>query len=99
MERAIDSSCRRQSNLRARCNIANGPVILKGTIHGKLIELEREPGFADGQPVSVTLQPMTSSGEGLRRSFGAWADESLGLDQFLHQLRIDRQLLRNEVAM
>jgi hypothetical protein len=29
---------------------------LKGIVHGKVIELDQEPGLPDGQEVSVTLQ-------------------------------------------
>lgn len=31
---------------------------LKGIVHGKVIELEEEPGFLDGQAVSVELRPL-----------------------------------------
>jgi uncharacterized protein (DUF433 family) len=31
---------------------------LKGIIHGKTIELEQEPGFHEGQEVSVEIQPI-----------------------------------------
>ena len=30
---------------------------IQGVIHGKTIELEREPGFPDGQSVSVDIRP------------------------------------------
>jgi hypothetical protein len=29
---------------------------INGVIHGKIIELEQEPGLPDGQPVAVTIQ-------------------------------------------
>jgi uncharacterized protein (DUF433 family) len=32
--------------------------ILHGVIHGKTIELEREPGFPEGQPVTVEIRPV-----------------------------------------
>jgi hypothetical protein len=32
---------------------------LKGVIHGKIIELEREPGLPDGEEVMVTVQPVS----------------------------------------
>ena len=32
---------------------------LKGIVHGKVIELDQEPGLPDGQEVSVTLQPIS----------------------------------------
>jgi Protein of unknown function (DUF433) len=31
---------------------------LKGVIHGKVIELDEEPGLPDGQPVSIELRPI-----------------------------------------
>src|SRR5947209_16677142 len=34
------------------------PTILKGTIHGKTIELDREPGYPDGQSVTVEVHPV-----------------------------------------
>jgi hypothetical protein len=34
---------------------------LRGTVHGKVIELDQEPGLPDGQEVSVTLQPVAPS--------------------------------------
>ena len=33
-------------------------TLMKGTIHGKLIELDREPGLPEGQEVAVILQPI-----------------------------------------
>jgi hypothetical protein len=33
---------------------------MKGIVHGKVIELEQEPGLPDGQEVSITLQPIHS---------------------------------------
>ncbi len=32
---------------------------LKGIVHGKVIELDQESGLADGQEVSVILQPIS----------------------------------------
>lgn len=45
----------------------------KGVVHGKTIELDQEPGLPDGQPVTVTVQPVPIGqklppGDGLRRS-------------------------------
>jgi hypothetical protein len=71
--------------------MTNGTQILKGTIHGKTIELDQEPGLPEGQSVSVTVLAAHPSGEGLRRSFGSWADDAGELDHFLNQLRSDRQ--------
>jgi len=57
---------------------------LKGVIHGKVIELEREPGLPDGQEVTVTVEPLTTSSpprpsaflseETRRRWEEAWAE-------------------------
>lgn len=53
--------------------------VLKGTIHGKTIELERAPGLPDGQEVTVTLAPAPASPrsflseENQRRWAEAWA--------------------------
>ena len=81
-------------NIKVRWAIANGINILKGTVHGKTIELEQEPGLPEGQKVSVTLLAAPLPGEGLRRSFGAWADGAEHLDDFLNQLRQDRKQQR-----
>jgi hypothetical protein len=32
---------------------------LRGIVHGKVIELDQEPGLPDGQVVSITLQPIS----------------------------------------
>ena len=74
---------------------ANGGI-LKGVVRGRTIELEREPGLPDGQVVSVLLRPARVAGEGLRRAFGAWADDGAGLDTFLQQVRRDRDGQRPE---
>ncbi|HZZ43299.1 MAG TPA: hypothetical protein VFE58_10205 [Tepidisphaeraceae bacterium] len=71
--------------------------ILKGVIHGKTIELERDLGLPDGQAVSVALQANLSTGEGLHRAFGAWAGESFELDLFLESIRQDRTHERSEL--
>jgi len=68
-----------------------------GKIHGKTIELDQEPGLPEGQIVSVTVRPSTFTGEGLRRSFGAWADDAEGLDEFLEQLRKNRKIDRPDI--
>jgi uncharacterized protein (DUF433 family) len=35
--------------------------MMLGVIHGKTIELEREPGWPDGQTVAVTIEPAAAS--------------------------------------
>jgi len=71
--------------------MTSGTVIVKGVIRGKTIELDREPGLPDGQVVSVVLRPALPPGEGLRRSFGAWADGGKQLDKFLDEIYRDRE--------
>jgi hypothetical protein len=50
--------------------------VIRGTIYGKTIDLERNPGIGDGQKVEVIVRPERSPtqwGEGIRRSAGALA--------------------------
>lgn len=75
-------------------------TVLKGVVHGKTIELEDESGLPDGQPVNVTVQPLQEQlapGEGLRRAFGAWADDADELDRFLEWNRRQRKIGRPEI--
>ncbi|NLE58278.1 MAG: hypothetical protein GX616_07955 [Planctomycetes bacterium] len=71
--------------------MTTGTVIVKGIVHGKTIELEREPGMPEGQVVSVVLRPVLPPGEGLHRSFGAWAEDAESLDQFVQDVYRDRE--------
>lgn len=77
-------------------------TILRGVIHGNTIELECDSGLPEGQPVTVTVQPVTSEerlapGEGIRLSAGAWADDPEGVDEFLEWNRQQRQMDRPEI--
>jgi hypothetical protein len=50
---------------------------IHGTIHGKTIELDEDPGALEGQEVEVQvtmIPPSATWGEGIRRSAGGWAD-------------------------
>lgn len=70
-------------------------AVFRGTIHGKMIELDQLPDLPDGQQVTVFVQPTNGSklaaGEGLRRSAGAWADDGEGLDDYLQWNRQQRK--------
>jgi hypothetical protein len=74
--------------------------VLKGVIHGKTIELETDPGLLDGQEVAIRVLPAARpdpplpAGEGLRRSFGAWAKDAEELDEYLEWSRAQRKLGR-----
>jgi hypothetical protein len=48
------------------------PIVLTGVIHGKTITLDEETFLPDGY--RVTLHLILAPGEGLRLSFGSWAD-------------------------
>ena len=70
-----------------------------GVVHGRTIKLDGEPGLPDGQSVRVTLEPTSEAietGEGLRRAFGAWADDAKELDEWLEWNRQQRKQSRSE---
>ena len=78
-------------------------AVLKGTVHGKTIELEAESGLPDGQEVTVRLEPApgkrgTDSGPlaALKRAAGSWADDPEGLDRFLEWNRQQRKFNRRQ---
>jgi len=69
--------------------------IFKGVAPGKTIELDHEPGLPDGHQVTVTVQSAGESenpapGEGLRRSFGRWAEDADEPDKYLEWNRRQR---------
>ena len=50
---------------------------LGGVVHGKTIELEEDPGIADGEHVEITINTSEATstwGNGIRRSAGAAVD-------------------------
>jgi hypothetical protein len=54
---------------------------IHGTVHGKTIDLDEEPGVADGEEVEVTIRTISDptvhrSGEGFSRTEGALADDT-----------------------
>ena len=80
------------------------PTVLRGTVHGKSIELEAESGLPEGQHVTVTLQPAPpqqtateSAREALQRAAGGWSDDPDGLDRFLEWNRQQRKINRREL--
>jgi hypothetical protein len=76
-------------------------TIFRGTAHGKTIELERESGLPDGEPVTVIVHAGQGKrlppGEGIRRSAGGWGDDAEGLEQFLEWNRQQRKIDRPEL--
>lgn len=72
---------------------------LTGIVHGNVIECSTEIGLPDGQQVTVTVQPLVSHGklppgEGLKQSFGAWAEDAGELDKYLEWNRQQRKISR-----
>lgn len=74
---------------------------LKGTIHGKTIELADDTGLPNGQQVAVIVHPIggvasrtdSAALESLRRAAGAWAgDDEMGLERYLEWNRQQRKL-------
>ena len=78
------------------------PTILRGVVHGKTIAFDAELGLPDGQEVTVTVEPALGGskpppGEGLRHTFGTWADDASELDEFLEEVRRARGGRRREI--
>lgn len=67
------------------------------TVHGKTIELVKNPGLADGQNVEIQITAIRSTsrpGDGIRRSSGAWKDRpelDATLDQIYQERKIERR--------
>jgi hypothetical protein len=78
--------------------MASIPAVVKGIVHGKLIELDRDLGLPDGQEVTVELHPILPPGEGIRQSAGAWADAGEELDAWLAEMERSRQQDRPEFS-
>jgi hypothetical protein len=69
---------------------------LTGIVHGKTIELEQDPGVADGQQVELQLTvPATDEpwGAAIRRTAGALVDDS-DWDRIMQELHGARKLVR-----
>lgn len=61
-------------------------VAIRGILRGRTIELEQDLGVPDGQAILVEIRPIKSPEdmmEGLKKSFGGWADDAEGLDEYL----------------
>ncbi len=75
-------------------------TVLRGIVHGKIIELENEAGLPDAELQRrypnltaadiAAVRQFASVPTGLRHSFGAWADDSDELDKFLEWNRQQR---------
>ena len=74
---------------------------IHGILHGKIIQLDEDLGFSDGEEVDVIVKPINPRtwGEGIHRSAGAAADVP-GFDDVFEQLANERKAAtsRNETA-
>jgi hypothetical protein len=77
--------------------------MIRGIVRGKTIELDADTGLPEGQEVTVTVQPVDAikvnhenTGAALKRAFGGWNDDDIGLDEFLEWNRRQRKYSRLE---
>ena len=78
--------------------MSNNPSTLRGVIHGNAIVVEGNLNLPEGQQVAVTVQPLLSPEEAIRRSAGGWSDDPEGVDRFVEEMRRLRSLERPEAA-
>jgi hypothetical protein len=76
---------------------------IRGTVHGKTIELDEDPGLTAGQAVEVRVTVLAQPerwGDGLRRCAGALANEwTEDDDRILEEIHRDRKRdTRRELA-
>jgi hypothetical protein len=70
--------------------------VIQGTITGKTIQLDDDPGLPEGEAVEVVLRQVVPAlkkpawGEGIRRSAGACADVP-GFDEAFAQIERERK--------
>lgn len=68
-------------------------------VRGRTIELEQDLGLPDGQATLVEIRPIKSPEdvmEGLTKSFGGWADDAEGLDEYLEWNCQQRKVSRSD---
>jgi hypothetical protein len=63
----------------------------RGVIRGRIIELEKDPGLREGDPVDIKIKLALPPGEALRRAAGGWDEEGLTLEQLLEEMRLIRR--------
>jgi hypothetical protein len=71
------------------------PRTVRGTIHGKTIQLTEDLDLVEGQQVEVVVHPLPIAqqwGEGIARSAGAAADVP-GFDEAFQEIQRGRRLL------
>jgi hypothetical protein len=71
---------------------------LHGKVRGRTIELDEDPGVAEGQQVEVQMkvvEPNRKWGEGIARSAGGWADHP-ELDAIMEKIYDERKRERRQ---
>ena len=69
---------------------------LHGKVHGRTIELDEDPGVAEGQEVEVQMRVVPAPqnwGDGIRRSAGGWANYP-EMDSVMERIHQERKLER-----
>lgn len=69
---------------------------IHGTVHGRTIRLDEDPGVAEGQSVEVEITivaPLSSWGEGIRRSAGGWENYP-EIDAVMEKIQQERKMER-----
>jgi hypothetical protein len=69
---------------------------LHGKVHGRTIELDDDPGVAEGQEVEVQMKvvsPTKKWGEGILHSAGGWVDYP-EMDVIMENIHQERKLER-----
>ena len=67
---------------------------IEGTVHGKTVELSRDPGLEDGQRVEVVLVPVGPKSAAGVSAAGLLADEP-DLDEALRVIELQRKQAKN----
>jgi hypothetical protein len=89
---------RNASNIGPEKQTTNGRILmtktLHGRVHGRTIELNEDPGVAEGQEVEIQMKVVPTPkqwGDGLRRCAGAlaseWTEEDDRILEEIHQER------------
>jgi hypothetical protein len=71
---------------------------LRGVVHGKIIELDQDPGVAEGQSVEVQMRVIDRGGkwgEGILRTAGALKDDP-EWDAIMEEIYQSRKLERRQ---
>jgi hypothetical protein len=69
---------------------------LHGKVHGRTIELDEDPGVAEGQEVEVHMKIVPAAkkwGDGILRSAGGWANYP-EMDAIMAKIQQERKLER-----